>query len=301
MRVSSKRLHNARVLNPGRWGRRYARSLSVDVRRQSTATADYRLARSIGGMSAVSVRVVLVDDIAEYRSLVRIALRSRGGFDVVGEAADGRTAVDVVKRHRPDVVVLDLGLPDLPGREVISQLRDVAPATRVIVFTGTDIDDLHNLRSQVEGYVLKNADLDVLINLLTGLAERNPAQTAALHLARDLRSAADARRFVTAFCAEWECAAVVDDALLVVSELVANAVTHAATDCDLRLLLSSARLRIEVEDSGAGSPDLAAATTDDERGRGLFLVSALSTAWGVDSVPNQRKRVWADLQLAPTP
>ncbi|HYO40835.1 MAG TPA: response regulator, partial [Nocardioidaceae bacterium] len=67
----------------------------------------------------MTVRVVLVDDIEEYRRVVRIALRVRSGFEVVGEAADGASAVQVVAETRPDVIVLDLGLPDLSGRELI--------------------------------------------------------------------------------------------------------------------------------------------------------------------------------------
>ncbi len=73
------------------------------------------------------IRVVLVDDVGEYRHLIRTALRVRGGFEVVGEAADGSSAVDVVSAARPDVIVLDLGLPNLPGREVITRIRSASP------------------------------------------------------------------------------------------------------------------------------------------------------------------------------
>ncbi len=64
----------------------------------------------------------------------------RGGFDVVAEAADGRTAIEAAAKLQPDVVVLDLGLPDLAGRDVLTMLRVAAPDMRVVVFTGGDAD-----------------------------------------------------------------------------------------------------------------------------------------------------------------
>ena len=61
----------------------------------------------------MTVRVLLVDDVADVRRLVRVALRFHGGFEVVGEARAGMQAIELADRLRPDVVLLDLGLPDL--------------------------------------------------------------------------------------------------------------------------------------------------------------------------------------------
>src|SRR3954447_6855852 len=91
--------------------------------------------------SEMPIRVLLVDDVAEVRRLIRTTLRFRGGFEVVGEAADGVEAVRLVGELRPDVVVLDLGLPDLAGREVLTQVRDRSPDSKVVVFSGMEAAD----------------------------------------------------------------------------------------------------------------------------------------------------------------
>lgn len=248
----------------------------------------------------MSIRVVLVDDVEDYRRLVRIALRLRGGFDVVAEAGDGREAVEAVTEHRPDVVVLDLGLPDLPGTEVIARIREVSPTSGVVVFTGTELHPSHELRRQVEGYVVKDLDLELLGATLAVVGGRRHRAMSQLRLSRDLRSSREARRFVDEQCARWDCAELSDSAQLVVAELVTNAVTHASSDCELRMFLLESLLRIEVEDGGTGDPAMGLpGDQESEHGRGLLLISALSTAWGVEPVSAAgKKRVWAHLALA---
>ncbi len=247
----------------------------------------------------MAIRVVLVDDVDEYRRLVGVALRLHGGFDVVGEAANGRSAIDTVGAERPDVVVLDLGLPDLPGTEVIHRIREAAPGTGVVVFTGTHMRLAERLGEGVEGYVRKDSDLNLLVATLAGVAARQRGATPTLQLARDPRSPALARRFVTEQCIQWDHPEVIDSAHLVVTELVTNAVTHADSDCELRLSLVQPLLRVEVIDSGPGNPNMGKASDKDEHGRGLLLISSLSAAWGVDSTSVEgQKRVWADLPLS---
>jgi DNA-binding NarL/FixJ family response regulator len=248
-------------------------------------------------LRSMAIRVVLVDDIGDYRRLVRIALRARGGFVVVGEAADGRSAVEEVRRTQPDVVVLDLGLPDLPGAEVISGVRDASPDSAVVVFSGTELHDAHVLRQQVEAYVVKTGDVDFLVDLLAELGGGEAGQSLSLHLARDLRSAREARAAVRSACLEWGCEEAMEAALIIASELVTNAVVHGESECEFRMLRTDRRLRLEAEDHGGGSPDIRLAANGDENGRGLLLVSALSSAWGIESVPVGRKRVWAEVQL----
>lgn len=227
---------------------------------------------------------------------MRTTLRLRGGFEVVGEASDGRGAIEAATASRPDVIVLDLGLPDLPGGEVVSAIRELVPEAKIVIFTGTDIESNSSLLSgRVEGFVPKDADLDFLVDLLTDVV-RDTGRSATMHLGQDMLSARRARKFVAQHCLEWGCDPVVDSALVVVSELVTNAVTHAQSSCELRLSFANAALRVEVVDTGGGNPDLMAATAEDEHGRGLLLISALTAAWGVEATPSG-KAVWAQLPV----
>jgi DNA-binding NarL/FixJ family response regulator len=83
-----------------------------------------------------TLKVLLVDDIVEMRDVLRVYLSMSGGFAVVGEAADGHSAIDEARRTQPDAIVLDLGLPDMTSAEVISDLRAAAPGCRLVVLSG---------------------------------------------------------------------------------------------------------------------------------------------------------------------
>jgi CheY-like chemotaxis protein len=241
----------------------------------------------------VPIRVVLVDDVEDVRRLLRTALRFRGGFEVVGEAAEGAEGVRLATTLHPDVVVLDLGLPDIAGREVLRRIRETSPESKVVVFSGTDTADRAWIAEHVAGYVLKDTDIDYLVDLLESVGRPSDGQ-AVCDLPQELTSVGLARRFVRAILVDWGLPDLIDDALVVVSELTANAITHAYCSCELRLSLTPSALRVEVVDSGAGAPEPQPASSTREHGRGLHLVAALSTAWGMESV-GPGKLVWAEL------
>jgi DNA-binding response OmpR family regulator len=232
--------------------------------------------------------------VPDIRRLVRTALRFRGGFEVVGEASDGAGAVSLASTLQPDLVVLDLGLPDLAGRDVLGGIRSTSPESKIVVFSGTETSDKAWIAERVEGYVLKDADLDYLIDLLESLG-RQPEKRASVHLPHDLANIARARRFLRQTFRDWGLLRLVDDALVVVSELVANAMTHANSGCELRLSLTDSSARIEVFDDGPGTPDPKPSSVTREHGRGLYLVTALTTAWGIELIPDDGKLVWAEL------
>jgi DNA-binding NarL/FixJ family response regulator len=84
--------------------------------------------------------VYLCDDVADIRLLMRFALEEDPDLRVVGEAGDGVAGVQGVAETQPDVVLLDLSMPQLDGLEVIARLRDVAPGVGIVVFSGFAAD-----------------------------------------------------------------------------------------------------------------------------------------------------------------
>ena len=84
----------------------------------------------------MTARIVLADDAADVRDLLRLALEMTGEFSVVAEAADGEAAVEAVRRHQPDVVVLDLSMPLLDGLGALPAIHQAAPACRILVLSG---------------------------------------------------------------------------------------------------------------------------------------------------------------------
>ena len=112
------------------------------------------------------IRIVLIDDHPVVRDGLTSILSTQPDFEVVGEAGSGRQAVELAEQRQPDLMFLDLEMPDGDGVEVIEQLGAVAPHTRVIVFTAFDTDDriLSAIEAGAQGYLLKGAPRDELFN-----------------------------------------------------------------------------------------------------------------------------------------
>lgn len=246
---------------------------------------------SLGTMKPI--RVLLVDDSVDVRRLVRTALRFRGGFELSGEAATAAEAVGLARALQPDVVVLDLGLPDLAGRDVLTRVVDAAPSANVVVFSGADPDDRSWYEERAAGYVLKHDDLDYLVDLLVSAA-RPQREVAVLDLPRDLGSVRQARAMVRRTLDEWDLAHLEDEASLVVSELAANALNHAQSSYQVRIYRNPSTVRIEVRDGGSGTPQPQPTSATREGGRGLLLVAAMSVSWGLEQTAGG-KVVWAEL------
>jgi DNA-binding NarL/FixJ family response regulator len=111
------------------------------------------------------IRVLVVDDQALFREALVALLAVQPGIEVVGEAADGREAVEAVGRLRPDVVLMDLRMPVLDGVGATRQLRADHPAVRVLALTTFDGDAevFPALRAGAVGYLLKDATTQRLV------------------------------------------------------------------------------------------------------------------------------------------
>ena len=115
------------------------------------------------------VRVVVVDDQAIVRTAVKTMLTG-AGIEVIGEAEDGESAVDLVTELAPEVVVMDLGLPGISGIEATRKLATVAPVSRVLVLTGSTLAFETPLENRIGRIVSWLAALAAAV--LVGLAWR---------------------------------------------------------------------------------------------------------------------------------
>jgi DNA-binding NarL/FixJ family response regulator len=105
------------------------------------------------------IRVVVADDQALVRSGFRMILDAKPDLEVVGEAGDGREAAALVERLRPDVVLMDVRMPEVDGLEATRRIVASGSPTRVIILTTYDVDDsvFAALRAGASGFLLKDA------------------------------------------------------------------------------------------------------------------------------------------------
>jgi len=114
------------------------------------------------------VRILVVDDFAPWRQQVCSILQTDQDRHIVAEAGDGLEAVQRAKELQPDLIVLDIGLPNLDGLEAAKRIRQVAPAAKIIFLTNNSDEDVVRaaLSDGAQGYVLKN---DAARELLTAV------------------------------------------------------------------------------------------------------------------------------------
>ena len=114
------------------------------------------------------IRVCLVDDQTLVRQGIRSLLALDGGIEVVGEAADGRQAVDLIPGLQPDVVLMDMRMPAMSGLEALQVLSRQEQLPPTIILTTFDDDQLvlAGLKAGAKGYLLKDVTLEQLLSLI---------------------------------------------------------------------------------------------------------------------------------------
>jgi DNA-binding NarL/FixJ family response regulator len=105
-----------------------------------------------------AIRVLVVDDHMIVRTGIRHVLESEPGFEVVGEAGDATEALSLTAELRPDVVVLDISMPDVSGLDLAAQLRSTGGSTRVLILSMHNNAEyvLESVRAGAHGYLLKD-------------------------------------------------------------------------------------------------------------------------------------------------
>jgi DNA-binding NarL/FixJ family response regulator len=139
------------------------------------------------------IRILVADDHPMLREGLVAVLGTQPDFDVVGEAADGSEVVRLAKRLEPDVILLDLEMPEVDGVAALERLREAGSAARAIVFTAYDTDEriLRSLRAGARGYLLKGASraeiFDAIRTVHSGGSLLQPGVTTRLleHMSRE--------------------------------------------------------------------------------------------------------------------
>ena len=134
------------------------------------------------------ISIILIDDHTLFRSGIKALLARQADCEVVGEAADGLSGVKLVEQHKPDVVLLDLDMPVMNGREALAQILSSQPQQTVVMLTvSEDSEDLTEcMRLGARGFLLKNINADFLVDAIKKAANGDnvfsPEMTARLVL-----------------------------------------------------------------------------------------------------------------------
>src|SRR5215203_5864166 len=118
------------------------------------------------------IKILIADDHLIIRQGLRLILETENDFEIVGEAFDGAEAVSLCKKLKPDVVLMDLRMPNMDGLTAIEKLRSEQPAIAVVILTTFNEDELmlRGLRAGARGYLWKDTDRATLFNTIRAAA-----------------------------------------------------------------------------------------------------------------------------------
>jgi DNA-binding NarL/FixJ family response regulator len=120
----------------------------------------------------MTIRVLVADDQELVRAGFRMILDTQGDVEVVGDAGDGQEAVAATRQHQPDVVLMDIRMPNLDGLEATKQIVEMGSGSRVLILTTFDLDEYvyRALTAGASGFLLKNAPPEQLIGAVRVVA-----------------------------------------------------------------------------------------------------------------------------------
>jgi DNA-binding NarL/FixJ family response regulator len=133
-------------------------------------------------MTDEPIRVLVVDDHQVWRNGVRADLDGSGVAEVVGEAADGGEAIEVARDVMPEVVLMDLQLPNVSGVDATRAIIEDSPHVKVLILSasGEEADVLEAVKAGASGYLLKSASSDELVDAIARVREGQPVFTPSL-------------------------------------------------------------------------------------------------------------------------
>ena len=135
----------------------------------------------MSGEGAVSIRLLIADDHALVRSGLRSMLQREPGIEIVGEARNGREAVELCRSLRPDLVLMDVRMPEMDGLAATRTIKRERPETRVLMVTMHENRDymLEATKAGAACYVLKDASRSELISAVRRVADAEPSNSQA--------------------------------------------------------------------------------------------------------------------------
>ncbi|HEY4565421.1 MAG TPA: response regulator transcription factor [Thermoanaerobaculia bacterium] len=127
------------------------------------------------------MKIVIADDHALFRDSLRSLLEAHG-LEVLGEARNGREAVELARKLKPEVLLMDLSMPEMDGLAATKLISADQPEVKVVILTASDEDSklFEAIKSGAQGYLLKNLESEDFFSLLDGVNRGEPALTPAL-------------------------------------------------------------------------------------------------------------------------
>lgn len=124
----------------------------------------------------MELRILLADDHQMIRAGVRSIIEKEPGWSVCGEACTGRQAVQMVEELKPDIVVMDMTMPELNGLEATRQIKRRSPETEVLIFTGHETEEMIHavFDAGARSYIVKTEARELLVTALEALAAHKP-------------------------------------------------------------------------------------------------------------------------------